>query len=166
MLQRSLLLGLLVLSVGPALASAQSPLARLSPEEVIIPLADGAGASRVPFLVEAKTPEPKYIATDATGPLNAISARDVALTWEHGFPSAARQSTATLQIRVVTSAVTEAGVDYAGKVLYFWSNPTPSVDLSFKVKPQPLADFSISPETLDIVVGPGMPEELEALKRR
>ena len=74
-----------------------------------------------------------------------------------GFPSTAKRAPASLQIRVVTTTFTEPGVDYAGKVLCFWGKSTPSVDFSFKVKPQPVADFYISPETLDIVVGPGMP---------
>ncbi len=159
MSHRASLLALVVLWVGPDLASAQSPLTRISSEEVIVPLADGAGSSRVPFLVEAKTAEPGCIATEAAGQLNAIPAQDVVLTWEGGFPSTAKRTPASLQIRVVTTTFTEPGVDYAGKVLCFWSKSTPSVDFSFKVKPQPVADFSMSPETLDIVVGPGMPGE-------
>ncbi len=159
MSHRALLLALTVLSVGPGLASAQSPLTRISSEEVVIPLADAVGTSRVPFLIEANTPEPRCIATDAAGQLNTIPAQDIALAWLSGFPSTAARTPATLEIRVVTAISTEPGVDYVGKVLCFWSKSTPSMDFSFKVKPQPVADFSMSPETLDIVVGPGMPGE-------
>lgn len=143
----------------PAWATGETRLNRISAEEVSIPVADGAGSSRVPFLVEAGSPEPQCVATDAKGPLNTIPSADIKLTWAGGYPSAGKRTLATLVIQVMTTSLTEPGVDYSGSILCFWSDSAANVSFGFRIKPQPAAEYSVEPETLDVAIGPDLPDQ-------
>jgi len=152
---------IIMLLAGPLAFSAETPdkLKKLTPDPVIVFLDDGMGTARLTFLVQPKTPKPRVVIQDAFGSSNSVLSADIHLEFAQEPWEAAQEALWDAELKVSTQVYVDPASEYKGRVMFFWPG-SPPVLSDIIIKDRHGTDFTVSPSSLDVVLGPGQPTKV------
>jgi hypothetical protein len=170
MLRQCLILLLVLTSqLSAQTAAAQDRLTKLDPETLVVHLEKGSGTADVTFLLAQGVGVPEFRWTSAVGSANTIPASDITFKWveeQQPQPGAdaqqqgARRSLLNGQLTVNTRVNVEPDANYTGRLIFYWSDATQPVPVSFTVSDRTTLAFSLAPTKLDLTLVQFQPDTI------
>src|SRR6266404_1189544 len=142
---------------SPVSVIAESKITKLAPDSVNVYLENGNGQASVVLLVQPKTGEPQVAVTDAMGSKDSIPMSSITWSWGGNPWNSAKQAVLRGELKVGPNVYVKEGEEYKGKILFIWAESTQPVSIDFIVKRQSTTELTVSPEALDVALGPYQP---------
>src|SRR6266404_9201875 len=142
---------------SPVSVIAESKITKLAPNSVNVYLENGNGQASVVLLVQPKTGEPQVAVTDALGSKDSIPMSSITWSWGGNPWNSAKQAVLRGELKVGPNVYVKEGEEYKGKILFIWAESTQPVSIDFIVKRQSTTELTVSPEALDVALGPYQP---------
>jgi hypothetical protein len=157
------LLAALVSHSSSIIVYAQPRLVKLDPEPVVVQLQNGQGTADVNLALAQGAAVPAFTWTSANGTSNSIPANNISFSWatsESSSQSGTQQTLLVGRLTVDARVSIEPDTNYAGRLIFYWSDATAPVLVNFNASDRAKLAFSVTPTKVELALVQFQPDTM------